>query len=326
MRARDQAGLPAERARDRARARRLEWATIGFMLSVITLLYFALGSSQAMKTAWIEDILSLVPPLAFLLASRYEGRAPSERFPYGFHRTVAIAFLCASVALAAFGVLLLYEAVLKLVMREHPTIGTVVIFGKQVWLGWVMMAALLYSVIPPVVLGHLKLPLARRLHDKALYADAEMNRADWLTGLAAITGVMGIGMGWWWADATAAALISVDILRDGWKNMAQSVRDLMDERPTRVGSREPDPLSERVRETLRALEWVRDADVRLREEGRLLTGEAFVVPRAEEGLLERLEEARRALRALDWRLYDVSLVPVHTLERGPDVAPAPNPR
>ena len=132
MRAREAHELPDDRERDRRRAVRLEWATIAAMLSVIGVMYFALGASQAMKTAWVEDILSLVPPIAFLVASRYSGRDPTERFPYGFHRTISIAFLCASVALAAFGALLLYDAVLKLMMREHPSIGTVVVFGQQV--------------------------------------------------------------------------------------------------------------------------------------------------------------------------------------------------
>lgn len=317
MRAREGFALPAEPGRDMARARRLEWATIGFMLSIITVLYFTLGSSQAMKTAWFEDILSLVPPVAFLVAARFQHRTPSARFPYGYHRTIAIAFLCASVALAAFGVLLLYEAVLKLATREHPTIGTVVVLGHPVWLGWLMMAALLYSVVPPVILGRMKLPLAERLHDKALYADASMNKADWLTGLAAMVGVLGIGMGWWWADASAAALISLDVLHDGWKNLTQSVRDLMDERPTKVGGSESDALPERVRAALRGLAWVADADVRLREEGHLLTGEAFIVPRDEAALVERLEDAGRLLRGLDWRLYDLSLVPVRSLDRPP---------
>ncbi|MBB4638084.1 cation diffusion facilitator family transporter [Longimicrobium terrae] len=317
MRARDGFDPPESRERDMNRARRLEWATLAWMASIIFVMYLTMGASQAMRTAWIEDILSLVPPIAFLVASRYQGRRPTERFPYGFHRTIAIAFLCASVALAFFGVLLLFEAGTSLISREHPTIGTTVVFGRQVWLGWLMMGALLYSVVPPVILGRMKLPLAERLHDKALHADAAMNKADWMTGLAAIAGVLGIGLGWWWADALAAALISLDVLRDGWKNLTQSVRDLMDERPTEVGGSEPDPLPDRIRESLLALDWVADADVRLREEGHLLSGEAFIVPREEAGLTRRLEAAGREIQAMDWRLYDVSLVPVTSLAQDP---------
>ncbi len=35
------------------------------------------------------------------------------------------------------------------VLAEHPTIGTVMLFGHTVWLGWLMIAALLYSAVPP---------------------------------------------------------------------------------------------------------------------------------------------------------------------------------
>ena len=41
-----------------------------------------------------------------------------------------------------------------------------------------------------------------------LYADAKMNKADWLTATAAMVGVVGIGVGLWWVDAVAAIAIS----------------------------------------------------------------------------------------------------------------------
>ena len=49
-----------------------------------------------------------------------------------------------------------------------------------------MIAALVYSVIPPFVLGRMKLPLAAELHDKTLQTDANLNKGDWLTGIAGI--------------------------------------------------------------------------------------------------------------------------------------------
>lgn len=67
-----------------------------------------------------------------------------------------------------------------------------------------MIAVALASCVAPVILGRIKRRLAEQLHDKVLRADADMNRADWLTGLATAAGVVGIGMGWWWADAAAA--------------------------------------------------------------------------------------------------------------------------
>ena len=176
---RDHHELPPDKHRLLVKAVRLEWFSIGYLLSAIVLLYLTLGSSQAMKAAWVEDILGLLPPAAFLVASRVRRRPPDDRFPYGYHRVTSIAFLTASLALLALGGFILYDSLSKLARFEHPPIDLVKPVGDEpVWLGWLMLAALAYSAVPQVVLGRLKQPLARELHDKVLFADAEMNRAD----------------------------------------------------------------------------------------------------------------------------------------------------
>jgi divalent metal cation (Fe/Co/Zn/Cd) transporter len=73
--------LPPELRQTLRKARRLEWLTIAYLVSAVVLLALVLGSSQAMKTAWIEDLLSLIPPIAFLLAMRFNSRVPTGRFP-----------------------------------------------------------------------------------------------------------------------------------------------------------------------------------------------------------------------------------------------------
>jgi cation diffusion facilitator family transporter len=275
-----------------------------------------LGSSQAMKAAWIEDMLSLLPPLAFLIANRFRSRPPSERFPWGFHRTVSIAYLAAAIALLVMGTFVLLDSAFKLVKAEHPGIGLIEILGYQVWLGWVMIAALVYSGIPPVILGRIKTKLAAQLHDKVLYADAEMNRADWLTASAAIIGILGIGLGIWFADAVAAIVISLDIVHDGWKNVRTAGADLMDQRPAVYDDdSKPHPCIEAFEKELRELDWVEDAQVRLREHGHVFVGEAFVVPVDDRDMVERVEEAHDRLNHLDWQLHDITIAPVRSLEQ-----------
>jgi cation diffusion facilitator family transporter len=307
--------LPPDKQALHRKAERLEWITIAYMVSAIALLYVTLGASQAMKAAWFEDILSLLPPAAFLVASRVRRRQPNKRFPYGYHRAVSIAFLCASLALLALGAFVLYDSAAKLVKFEHPPIGLVEPFGLgPVWLGWLMLAALVYTGLPSVFLGRAKLPLARGLHDKVLYADAEMNRADWLTAGAAMLGVVGIGFGLWWADGVAASVIALDILRDGWRNLRVAVDDLMDKAPTVVDHSAADPLPRRLESALRAMPWVKDAQVRLREEGHVFIGEAFVVPVDDHDLTARLERATEELLGLDWRLHELVLAPISRLD------------
>ena len=302
--------LPPDKAAVHAKAVKLEWLTIAYLLSAIFFIYLTLGASQAMKTAWFEDMLSLIPPIAFLVAARYRHRAPTKRFPFGYHRTVSIAYLCASIALFAMGFFLLLDAIMALISFEHPSIGVVNLFGHQIWLGWLMIPALLWSAIPAFILGRMKLPLAREIHDKVLFGDAQMNKADWLTAGAAMAGVLGIGIGLWWADAVAAGIISMDILHDGAKNLKSVIADLMDSRPTTVDDKAVDPLPARAETELKKLGWVTDAIARMREEGHIFDGEIFIVPSSEQDLVARLAEAQELVRKLDWRVRDVVIVPI----------------
>jgi cation diffusion facilitator family transporter len=299
------AELPPDKERLRRRAVTLERLSIAYLLSAILLVYLTLGNSQAMKTVWVEDILSLIPPMSFLVANRFRNRPPNRWFPYGYHRATSVAYLAGSVSLLTFGLFILGDSIIKLVTFEHPSVGTVVLFGQQLWLGWLMIPVLVWSGVPALLLGRAKTPLARGLHDKALFASAEMMRADWLTATAAIAGIIGIGLGLWWADALAATFISFEIARDGFTNLRQVVADLMDHVPTTVDHKGIDPLPARVEAELEKLSWVRDARARLREEGHVYFGEVHVVPADQRNLLENIEEAHERLRALDWRLHDV---------------------
>ncbi|WP_372624639.1 cation transporter [Falsiroseomonas sp.] len=305
--------LPDELERAMRRARRLQWLWMVVLASIVVAIYFALGNSQAMKTAWIEDLLSFVPPIAFLVSSRIERWAPDARFPIGYIRVTSIAYLVSAVALAGVGLFLIYDSASALIRAEHPTIGSVELFGVTFWFGWVMLAALAYSVVLPVVFGRLKMRPARDLHDKVLWADALMNKADWMTGLAAAAGVVGIGFGLWWADAAAAILIALDVLHDGFRHTTAAVRDLVDEVPRTVDDKEFDPLPSRMQACVEELPWVRGSKLRLREEGRFLTGTVYVQPR--DGLVDprwvRDTEAR--LRGMHWRVDHVSVVPVPDL-------------
>jgi len=306
--------MPQEKQAVLRRAKRLEWVTLAFMLSIIGVISLVMGASQTMKAMWTEDILSLIPPAAFLYAERHMDRPPDAQFPYGYRRAILIAFLCAAVALLGFGLYLFVDSIVKLLMEERPSIQTLEIFGTRVWLGWLMIAALVYSVVPPFVLGRMKQPLARELHMKALQTDATINKGDWLAGLAGVGGIVGIAYGLWWADAAAALFISFEIVRDGYSDLKNSIAQLMNMRPTGIDGKENDTVVEEMRRELERLEWVEKARVRLREDGDVLTGEAFVVPRDENELMRHVAEATEVVNSHEWRLHDVNIVLVPSIE------------
>lgn len=290
---------------------RLEWITIGVMVVTIAAVGLVTGQSQAMKAAWAEDMLTLLPPLAFLIAARRLRKAPDRDHPYGHHRSIGVAHLVAALALLAMGTFLVIDSVMSLVTVEKPPIGTMALFGHAVWAGWPMIIVMVLSGIAPVILGRKKLPLAEKLHDKVLFADADMNKADWSTAIATIVGVLGIGFGLWWFDAAAALVVSISILRDGFKNLRAAIAGLTDARARTVDDKKPHPLTRDVETRALATPWVAQAVGRVRDEGHVFHVEMFVVPRhGKAPSLDQLVQLRTALIDLDWRLHDVVVAPM----------------
>lgn len=289
------------------------------MAVTVAAVYAVSGQSQAMKAAWIEDSLSFLPPIAFLVAVRVARLPPTARFPYGRHRAVGIGHLVAGVALLAMGLFLVVDSGSGLLTGERPPMGVVEIGGHVIWSGWLMVAVMALSCIGPVILGRLKAAPAEALHDKVLYADADMNRADWKTGIATIVGVLGIGMGLWWADAVAALMVSVSILRDGWSNVRGAVEGLADARPTRFDGTDPHPVIGDIDAALTGVDWARDHGARVRDEGHVFHVEVFLVPAGGEPVtVEQLARVREQVSGLSWKIEDVvvTVVPrVHDAHR-----------
>jgi len=306
--------LPGEQQDALRKAVKFEWITLAFLAASTALVYVVLGNSQAMKAAWVEDLLSFLPPLSFLVASRAIRKRPSEEHPYGFHRAVGIAHVVAAVALTVMGAYLIVDSGIGLLTGEHPTIGGFEFLGQTIWLGWVMIVAMVLTAGPPVYLGHVKMKLAEKLHDKVLYADADMNKADWMTAVAAAVGVAGIGFGWWWADAVAALVISASILHDGIRNTRAAISALMDKRARTFDDAEPHPLGGRIDDYLSSLDWAGTARSRIRDEGHVFHVESFVVPvDGQMPSMKQLEDARQACIDLDWKVQDMVIIPVSEL-------------
>jgi len=88
----------------------------------------------------------------------------------------------------------------------------------------------------------------------------------------------------------------------------------MNRRPSSVEDQEEDPAIDELQNALENLSWVEKARVRLREDGDVLTGEAFIQPRDGGDLLDRMAEASKIVGSVDWRVHDISMVPVRSVD------------
>ena len=97
-------------------------ATVVLLTPVV---FATAGSSQAMKTAWIEDLLSLVPPISFLVAARFARKGPDAEYINGRARAYNVAFVVSAVALTGVGLGLVFDGLHVLVTGTRPTIGAI---------------------------------------------------------------------------------------------------------------------------------------------------------------------------------------------------------
>lgn len=310
--------LPGAKQQELARAKRQEWATLALRLSVVAALYGVVGNSQALSAIWLKSLWALWPPAAFLVAVALERRPTGRRFPFGFYRAVSIGFMTSALSLVAMGVYLLVAGLQSHVIHDPdklPAIGQSAPWWA--WPGWWVIAALAYSLLVPGVIGRRRLTHARNLHDKGLYADASMGKVNALAAATAMAGVVGIGLGAPALDIVATLVIGAGIFIQGLRHLYTAVCDLMDEMPRTLGTNQLDPLAETIRCHLKAAPGVAAAYVRLREEGRMLTGIGQVELDAATADLYDLARLRDTILTLDWRLIDFQIAPSVTRTNGP---------
>ena len=288
------------------KAHTIEYISILHMSSVVLLMYLVMGSSQAMKTAWVEDILSLIPPLVFLITCKFRNKKPNKNFQYGFHRVVSFGFFISAISLLVMGVYLAIDSSLTLINQDHPSIGLKSFFGRDIWLGWWMLLVLAWGSLPPVVFGHIKKKLSKPLHNKVLYTDGDMNKADWQTGLATMLGVLGIGFGYWWTDAVAALFISINVLKDGLKHTKDGFTELMNRSPKNL---EGDylHLPDEVEKALEDDDEILSANARMYEHGHVIFGDVFIKTQSKKINEDKIKALQKKIHSLDWRLNEVTI-------------------
>ena len=286
--------------------RKLAWMSLAYQIGATLLVGFTVGNSQAMKTEWIENALAVIPITGVLLTYHTENKHPEPRHPFGHHRSGTIAFVSAAFTLACVGTYLFYDSLTNLIHREYPSIGGLMLFGYTFWHGWLMIGVMAFTAIPQVLLARAKLPVAKLIHDKPLHACAEMNRANWATNGAGVIGLALVAYGFWWGDSLAALIISLDIMRDGWTNVAKSLSDVMDHHPVDLESGAQHPIVEQVGRVLRALPFVADERTLIREHGRYFYAEIFIRPNKHMPPVSAASQrVRAALMSLDWRLQHI---------------------
>jgi cation diffusion facilitator family transporter len=147
------------------------------------------------------DALTAIP---LLIAFRLARRAPTRRYPYGYHRAEDVAGLTIVALIGISAIAAAAEAVSRL-LHPHP-------IDKP---GWVLAAGVI-GFLGNEAVAEYRIRVGRRIGSAALVADGLHARTDGLTSLGVIAATIGVLLGFERADAIVGLAITVAIVFTMW--------------------------------------------------------------------------------------------------------------
>jgi cation diffusion facilitator family transporter len=192
------------------------------------------------------------------LGFRISKKPASASHPYGYERAEDIAGLGVSMVIWASAVFAGIVSLHKL--TEH---------GRTSHLGFGMAAAAV-GIAGNQIVARYKGRVGRRIQSATLVADARHSWLDALSSAGALLGLVGVALGFTWADGVAGLLVTGFIVHVGYQVTSEILRHLMD-------GVAPDVLTDAERAALQ-VPGVDHAHVRGRWMGRslLIEVEGFV--------------------------------------------------
>ena len=149
--------------------------------------------------AVIDAVASVVLVWRFMVEARQPHRA--DRVEQAAERAVGLALIALAVYLAL-------GALRVLAVGGHPETSTI---------GLALLVASVL-VLPPLALA--KNRVAARLQSGALRADSILTAVAALLALISLVSLAASdALGLWWADAVAALIVSVIVVREGWSSL-----------------------------------------------------------------------------------------------------------
>jgi len=179
-----------------------------------------LGHSAALVADALHSVSDLCNDAVVFLGYRWGRRPEDASHPYGHGKVETLATVIVGGVLVAVGLSLGGRSLAGL-FGPPPAQAP----------GLIALAAAAVSIVAKEAIYRRTIRVARRLDSRLLMANAWDHRSDVFASTAALLGVGGARMGLTWADAAAAMVVCVFIVRMGWQFGWPSLLDLVDTSP-----------------------------------------------------------------------------------------------
>jgi cation diffusion facilitator family transporter len=197
---------------------RAAWIGLGGMMAtaIMQIAIVTVSGSIALLADTLHNVGHAVTTIPLIIAFRLGRRPPTKRYTYGYRRAEDLSGVLIAAVIALSAALIIWESVDALIDTRPLT---------NLW--WVFAAGIVGAAGNEVVAVY-RIRVGRRIGSAALIAEGYHARADGLTSIAVIVGVLGVWAGFPQADAIMGLLIAAAIL---WilVNSARTIlRRLMD--------------------------------------------------------------------------------------------------
>ncbi|MGD1253976.1 cation diffusion facilitator family transporter [Mycobacterium seoulense] len=192
-------------------------SAIGLALTGLVELAIALLSgSVALLGDALHNLSDVSTSALVFVGFRASRKLPSERYPYGYERAEDLAGIGVAVVIWASAAVAAFESVTKLLRH-----------GGTGYVGWGIAAAIV-GIAGNQLVARYKLVVGRRIRSATMVADAKHSWLDALSSAGAMLGLIGVALGWGWADAVAGIVVTGFICHVGWEVTADIAHRLLD--------------------------------------------------------------------------------------------------
>jgi len=215
-------------------------SVIDGLLSILKIVVGLIGQSQALIADGVHSLSDLATDVLVIWAARHAKEGPDEKHPYGHERIETLATMVLSVVLIAIALGFAYDGVARIMDADRL---------QQP--GWLVLIAAGISMLAKEAIYHYTNRAAEQINSNLLRANAWHSRSDAASSLIVLLGVIGVMLGFEYADALALIGVSAMIAWIGWSLGREGFEELID---TGIDA----DMLEQMLNTIAAVEGVND--------------------------------------------------------------------
>jgi cation diffusion facilitator family transporter len=189
---------------------------VNLCLAVIKISFGIIGNSSALLADGIHSFSDLLTNAFVWIASSLGQAAPDENHPYGHRRFETLGCFSLGFFLIAVALFIAYEGIEAIIHRHFPV--------PEALTAWVAVI----SIIANESVFRYSLAISKKVNSNLLKGNAYHSRADSLSSILVLIGILGALAGFPFCDDIAAVLVAGFILKIGIHLSWQAVYELSD--------------------------------------------------------------------------------------------------